>query len=171
MHAPFGSVVDWAFTTLVTLLPPPTALASTQILTTASPVASSVASSHPSEPTDGILTSKTENSPITMTTRATVTAGTTLIVYKNQTSTENRKSTTSMAIGAGLGAPLGLALFACIGYLLLRNRSRKNAASSRLPQPSMDNKARFIKSPSGPHELIGDVNESELPAPFPVYEI
>lgn len=190
--AQFASVIAWTHATLITILPPPTAFGSTHILAMASPIAVStviVTSSSPSEPIDDILTSTTESSPTitsaaggfvtsttessptTMTTRATVTAMSTSVIYENQTSTVNTNSKTSMAVGAGLGVPLGLALLAGVGYLLLRNRSRKNAPPSRLPQPSMDNRARFTTSRSGPHELMGDLNESELPAPLPVYEI
>ena len=158
--AEFGSVVDWTSAFPVTIVTPPTASDST----TTSVIASSFTKSTPSEPTDDSLT-RTESSP------TIVTTGATSVIYKNQTVAENKSSTSSMAIGAGLGVPLGIVSFGLIGYLLLRNRSRKNNAPAHLKQPPTDRGMGIQRSVPVSHELIGNVYQSELPAPNPVYEI
>lgn len=116
-------------------------------------------------PTAFVSASTTESSPTTVATRATS------VTYQNRTVPENKNSSNSMAIGTGLDVPLGLASFGFIGYLLLRNRSRKKAVPSHSPKPLRSSRVRFHRSPPEPRELIGDQNMSELHAPSPVYEI
>lgn len=159
--AEFGSVVIWTTGTPVTIASPPTASDST----TAPIFGGSITKSTPSEPTNESLQARSGGSS------TIVTTGATSVIYRNQTVAGNKSSTTSMAIGAGLGVPLGIVSFGLIGYLFLRNRSRKNDAPAHVPQPSMDNRVKSPRSPRICHELIGDVNPSELPALPSIYEI
>lgn len=165
IDADSGRVFNWTIATLVTIVAPPTASVSAQILMRTSTMPSSVIESPLSEPTDDSLASTTGSSPTTVTTRAAS------VTYQSQTVPENKNFTNSMAIGTGLGGPLGLASFGFIGYLLLRNRSRKKAVPHHSPKPSRSSRVRFHRSPPVTQELIGDLNEFELRAPSPVYEM
>lgn len=161
--AEFGRVVIWTTGTPVAIVSPPTASDST----TAPIFGGSITKSTPSEPTNNSLQAGSGSSS------TIVTTGATSVIYRNQTVAGNKSSTTSMVIGlgAGLGVPLGIASFGFIGYLFLRNRSRKNDAPAHLPQPSMDSRMKSPRSPRICHELIGDVNQSELPALPSIYEV
>lgn len=151
VDAESGKVVSWTSATLLTIVRPPTASLSTQVLTRTSTILSSVFTTPLIELTDDSLASTSESSPTTVNTRATsvidkdltgtarsspttVITRATSVIYQNQTVPESKNSSNSMAIGTGLGVPFGLALIGFIGYLLLRNRSCKNVGSSHLPR-------------------------------------
>lgn len=156
------------------------------------PVAAGVLQTIITEPEAAISTSIKATSAFSSTTSitsssASLIAGTPVTIMATVTSpTRNnggsdRSDKTPVAIGAGVGIPLGIAALGFLGFLIRReqNLGKQRRGDKAVPRTTQQeysptNGAATIlqRSPVPPFgELMGDMAESELVAPAPVHEM
>lgn len=150
---------------LQTIVPEPGAASSTS-LTTSSPSNTATSATSSSASLVG-------SAPLTITATATST------VENNGGSDKSNK--TPVAIGAGVGIPLGIAALGFLGFLIWREKNlRKQHGGEEVTpsrtqleySPTSGATTMQQRSPVPPYgELTGDTAERELVAPPPVHEM